>query len=86
MGVASGDQPLKSPLSDTRLAQHGHVGRTKVTFTAGTSETLGASATTATFSGNLIGSGRAAGFDAVTGFSFRNGTPAEAVDGLATVS
>jgi hypothetical protein len=32
MGVASGDQPLKSPLSDTRLGQHSHLGKTKVTF------------------------------------------------------
>jgi hypothetical protein len=54
MGVAYGDQPLNSPLSDTRLASH--IGKTKVTFTLGADESIGASATAAAFPGDFVGS------------------------------
>jgi hypothetical protein len=66
MGVALGDQPLKSLESDTCLAPRSR--STKLTLTVGEAGGYGASATTAAFPGDGVGShwtgslaGRAAG-------------------------
>ena len=54
MGVASGDQPLNSPQSDTCFAPRSR--RTKVTLTLGGAGGIGASATAAAFPGDCVGS------------------------------